>query len=100
MKKSAYMLLTIVSAFAALFFLGYWMGWGFSLNRADVVRRVHEAWCRTDDRRVQDPSCCLDSVFRAELREAKFRRLRFRLDTVALTDSSVVRRATLRYYDD
>lgn len=100
MKKSAYMLLTIVSAFAALFFLGYWMGWGFILNRADVVRRVHEAWCRTDDRRVQDPSCCLDSVFRAELREAKFRRLRFRLDTVALTDSSVVRRATLRYYDD
>ena len=44
MKKSAYMLLTIVAAFAALFFLGYWMGYGITLNRANVERRIHEAW--------------------------------------------------------
>ena len=31
MKKSAYMLLTIVAALAALFFLGYWMGIGIPL---------------------------------------------------------------------
>ena len=47
MKKSAYMLLTIVAALAALFFLGYWMGYGITLNRANVERRIHEAWCRT-----------------------------------------------------
>lgn len=39
MKKSAYMLLTIVAALAALFFLGYWMGYGITLNRANVERR-------------------------------------------------------------
>ena len=34
MKKSAYMLLTIVAALAALFFLGYWMGYGITLRAA------------------------------------------------------------------
>ena len=31
MKKSVYIVLTLVAAFAALFFLGYWMGWGITL---------------------------------------------------------------------
>ena len=100
MKKSAYMLLTIVAAFAALFFLGYWMGYGITLNRANVERRIHEAWCRTDDRRAHDPSCRLDSVFVWELIDKNFRRLKFHLDTVALADSTVRLRADLRYHAD
>ena len=100
MKKSAYMLLTIVAALAALFFLGYWMGYGITLNRANVERRIHEAWCRTDDRRAHDPSCRLDSVFVWELIDKNFRRLKFHLDTVALADSTVRLRADLRYHAD
>ena len=100
MKKSVYIVLTLVAAFAALFFLGYWMGWGITLNRANVERRIHEAWCRTDDRRAQDPSCRLDSVFTRELADLNFRRLKFHLDTVALADSTVRLRSDLRYYAD
>ena len=100
MKKSVYIVLTLVAAFAALFFLGYWMGWGITLNRANVERRIHEAWCRTDDRRAQDPSCRLDSVFTCELADLNFRRLKFHLDTVALADSTVRLRSDLRYYAD
>ena len=100
MKKSAYMLLTIVAALAALFFLGYWMGYGITLNRANVERRIHEAWCRTDDRRAHDPSCRLDSVFVWELIDKNFRRLKFHLDTGALADSTVRLRADLRYHAD
>lgn len=33
MKKSAYMLLTIVAALAALFFLGYWMSYVMNVVR-------------------------------------------------------------------
>ena len=62
MKKSAYMLLTIVSALDALFFLGYWMGYGITLNRANVERRIHEAGCRTADRRAHDAACGPDSA--------------------------------------
>ena len=94
------MLLTIVAALAALFFLGYWMGYGITLNRANVERRIHEAWCRTDDRRAHDPSCRLDSVFVWELIDKNFRRLKFHLDTVALADSTVRLRADLRYHAD
>ena len=100
MKKSVYIVLTLVAAFAALFFLGYWMGWGITLNRANVERRIHEAWCRTDDRRAQDPSCRLDSVFTRELADLNFRRLKFHLDTVSLADSTVRLRSDLRYYAD
>ena len=100
MKKSVYIVLTLVAAFAALFFLGYWMGWGITLNRANVERRIHEAWCRTDDRRAQDPSCRLDSVFTRELADLNIRRLKFHLDTVALADSTVRLRSDLRYYAD
>ena len=45
MKKSAYMLLTIVAALAALFFLGYWMGYGITLRRRPPSSTSSSASC-------------------------------------------------------
>ena len=45
MKKSAYMLLIIVAALAALFFLGYWMGIGIPLAaQATIFDKFERAW--------------------------------------------------------
>lgn len=101
MSKSYYILLTIVAAAVAIFFLGRWTGMGLGLNNQRVMRTVHEAWCRADDRHAFSPEVGLDSLFRLQLREEGLRRLRFRLDTVSLTgDSTVVLRSALRYFDD
>ena len=101
MSKSYYILLTIVAAAVAIFFLGRWTGMGLGLNNQRVMRTVHEAWCRADDRHALSPEVGLDSLFRLQLREEGLRRLRFRLDTVSLAgDSTVVLRSALRYFDD
>lgn len=101
MSKSYYILLTIVAAAVAIFFLGRWTGMGLGLNNQRVMRTVHEAWCRADDRHAFSPEVGLDSLFRLQLREEGLHRLRFRLDTVSLTgDSTVVLRSALRYFDD
>ena len=101
MSKSYYILLTIVAAAVAIFFLGRWTGMGLGLNNQRVMRTVHEAWCRADDRHALSPEVGLDSLFRLQLREEGLHRLRFRLDTVSLTgDSTVVLRSALRYFDD
>lgn len=101
MSKSYYILLTLVAAAVAVFFLGRWTGMGLGLNSQRVTRTVHEAWCRADDRHALCPEAGLDSLFRQQLREGGLRRLRFRLDTVQLAgDSTVVLRSTLRYFDD
>ena len=101
MSKSYYILLTLVAATVAVFFLGRWTGMGLGLNSQRVTRTVHEAWCRADDRHALCPEAGLDSLFRQQLREGGLRRLRFRLDTVSLSgDSTVVLRFALRYFDD
>ena len=101
MSKSYYILLTIVAAAVAIFFLGRWTGMGLGLNNQRVMRTVHEAWCRADDRHALSPEVGLDSLFRLQLHEEGLRRLRFRLDTVSLAgDSTVVLRSALRYFDD
>ena len=101
MSKSYYILLTLVAATVAVFFLGRWTGMGLGLNSQRVTRTVHEAWCRADDRHALCPEAGLDSLFRQQLREGGLRRLRFRLDTVSLSgDSTVVLRSALRYFDD
>ncbi|MDM8336126.1 sensor histidine kinase [Mediterranea massiliensis] len=101
MSKSYYILLTIVAAAVAIFFLGRWTGMGLGLNNQRVMRTVHEAWCRADDRHAFSPEVGLDSLFRLQLREEGLHRLRFRLDTVSLAgDSTVVLRSALRYFDD
>lgn len=101
MSKSYYILLTIVAAAVAIFFLGRWTGMGLGLNNQRVMRTVHEAWCRADDRHAFSPEVGLDSLFRLQLHEEGLRRLRFRLDTVSLAgDSTVVLRSALRYFDD
>ena len=101
MSKSYYILLTIVAAAVAIFFLGRWTGMGLGLNNQRVMRTVHEAWCRADDRHALSPEVGLDSLFRLQLREDKLHRLRVRLYTVSLTgDSTVVLRSALRYFDD
>ena len=99
MSKSYYILLTLVAATVAVFFLGRWTGMGLGLNCQRVTRTVHEAWCRADDRHALCPEAGLDSLFRQQLREGGLRRLRFRLDTVSLSgDSTVVLRFALRYF--
>mgnify|MGYP000847011977 CR=1 FL=1 len=101
MSKSYYTLFTLVAAGIAVFFLGRWTGMSLGLHSQRVLRSVHEAWCRADDRRTVQLGVGLDSLFRSQLREEGLRRLRFRLDTVPLAgDSSVVFRSDLRYYDD
>lgn len=101
MSKSYYILLTLVAAAVAVFFLGRWTGMGLGLNSQRVTRTVHEAWCRADDRHALCPEAGLDSLFHQQLREGGLRRLRFRLDTVSLAgDSTVVLRSALRYFDD
>ena len=49
MKKSAYMLLTIVAALAALFFLGYWMGYGIPLAAQATIFDKFERVLPADD---------------------------------------------------
>lgn len=44
MSKSYYILLTLVAAAIAVFFLGRWTGMGLGLNSQRVTRTVHEAW--------------------------------------------------------
>ena len=99
MNKSNYILLTLVAAVIALFFLGRWTGMSLGLRSEQVARHVHEAWCRTDDAHAADTTLRIDSLFREELKAAGLRRLRFRLDIVGI-DSATVLRPTLRYYAD
>ena len=99
MNKSNYILLTLVAAVIALFFLGRWTGMSLGLRSEQVARNVHEAWCRADDACAADTTLRLDSLFREELKAAGLRRLRFRLNIVGM-DSATVRRPALRYYAD
>ena len=99
MNKSNYILLTLVAAVIALFFLGRWTGMSLGLRSEQVARHVHEAWCRTDDAHAADTTLRIDSLFREELKAAGLRRLRFRLDIVGI-DSATVLRPTLHYYAD
>lgn len=69
MSKSYYILLTLVAAAIAVFFLGRWTGMGLGLNSQRVTRTVHEAWCRADDRHALCPEAGLDSLFHQQLRE-------------------------------
>lgn len=99
MNKSNYILLTIVAAVIAVFFLGRWTGMSLALGSQRIVRNIHEAWCRADDAHAADSTLRLNDLFREELKMAGLRRLRFRLDIVGL-DSATVLRNTLRYYAD
>lgn len=49
MKKSYYILLTFVATAAVLFMLGNWMGRSISLNKQQVIRGIHEAYCHATD---------------------------------------------------
>ncbi len=101
MKKSYYLLLTLVAACVTTFFLGRWTGMSLSLGSQRIVRTVHESWCRADDAHAADTTLRLSNLFRDELQSAGLRHLRFRLDIVPLSgDSTVVLRDGLRYYAD
>ena len=97
MNKSNYILLTLVAAVIALFFLGRWTGMSLGLRSEQVARNVHEAWCRADDACAADTTLRLDSLFREELKAVGLRRLRFRLNIVGM-DSATALRPALRYY--
>ena len=67
MKKSYYTLLTIIAVIAVLYLQGNWVGRGFSLNKQQVTRNIHEAYCRATDAYEADSIKDLSSLFRIEL---------------------------------
>lgn len=100
MKKSYYILLTVTAVFAVLYLLGNWVGRSFGLNRQQVTRNIHEAYCRATDVYETDTTKNLSALFRHELDKAGLKRIKFRLDTVSLLTDSVVLKQDLRYFSD
>lgn len=100
MKKSYYILLTFVATAAVLFMLGNWMGRSIALNKQQVIRGIHEAYCHATDAYETDSAKNLSSLFRDELSKVKLNRIKFRMDTVSLQGSSVVLKQDLYYFAD
>lgn len=100
MKKSYYILLTITATFVVLFMLGNWMGMSFGLNKKQVTRRIHEAYCHATDTYEADRTKDLSDLFREELDKSNLKRIKFRMDTVSLQQSSAVLRKELDYFSD
>lgn len=100
MKKSYYILLTFVATAAVLFMLGNWMGRSISLNKQQVIRGIHEAYCHATDAYEADRTKDLSPLFRDELSKAKLKRIKFRMDTVLLQQESVVLKQDLHYFAD
>lgn len=100
MKKSYYTLLTIIAVIAVLYLQGNWVGRGFSLNKQQVTRNIHEAYCRATDAYEADSIKDLSSLFRIELDKVYLNRIKFRLDTVSLLTDSVILKQDLQYFSD
>ncbi len=100
MKKSYYILLTFAATAAVLFMLGNWMGRSIALNKQQVIRGIHEAYCHATDSYEADRTKDLSPLFRDELSKAKLKRIKFRMDTVSLQRDSVVLKQDLRYFAD
>lgn len=100
MKKSYYVLLTITATFVVLFLLGNWVGVSLGLNKNQVTRRIHEAYCHATDTYEADNTKNLSTLFREELDKGSLKRIKFRMDTVSLGGDSVVLREDLNYFSD
>lgn len=101
MKKSFYILLTVTAGSVVLFMLGNWVGRSFGLNKRNVTRNIHEAYCRATEAYDADRTRDLSALFRNELDKAGVKRIKFRWDPVSLAaDSTLALREHLPYYSD
>lgn len=102
MQKSFYILLTITATFVVLFLLGNWVGRSFGLNKQQVIRSIHESYCRATDAYQEDTTRQLTALFRKELNDAGVERIKFRLDTISLeaATDTVFLKEHLPYFSD
>lgn len=100
MKKSYYILLTITAIMAVLFLMGNWVGRSFGLNKQQVTRNLHEAFCRATEAYEADTAKNLSALFSEELAKADLARIYFEMDTVSLLTGSVVLKQDLHYFSD
>lgn len=102
MQKSFYILLTVTATFIVLFLLGNWVGRSFGLNKQQVIRSIHESYCRATDAYQADTTQNLSTLFRRELNDAGVERIKFRLDTISLESSTdtIFLRENLPYFSD
>lgn len=100
MKKSYYILLTVTATAVVLFMMGNWIGRNFKMNKQQVMRNIHEAYCHATDTYEADSTKVLSDLFRSELDEVGLLRIKFRLDTVSLLSDSVALKQDLRYFSD
>lgn len=100
MKKSYYILLTITAIMAVLFLMGNWVGRSFGLNKQQVTRNIHEAYCHATDAYEADSTANLSDLFRKELDKVELKRIRFRMDTVLFNTDSVALKQDLHYFSD
>lgn len=100
MKKSYYILLTLIAIMAVLFLMGNWVGRSFGLNKQQVTRNIHEAYCHATDAYEADTTKSLPWLFRTELDKAGLERIAFQMDTMSLASDSVILKQDLRYFSD
>lgn len=102
MQKSFYILLTVTATFVVLFLLGNWVGRSFGLNKQQVIRSIHESYCRATDAYRGDTTLRLPALFRQELNDAGVERIKFRIDTISLdaATDSIYLREDLPYFSD
>lgn len=102
MQKSFYILLTVTATFVVLFLLGNWVGRSFGLNKQQVIRSIHESYCRATDAHRGDTTLRLPALFRQELNDAGVERIKFRIDTISLdaATDTIYLREDLPYFSD
>lgn len=102
MQKSFYILLTVTATFVVLFLLGNWVGRSFGLNKQQVIRSIHESYCRATDAHRRDTTLRLPALFRQELNDAGVERIKFRIDTISLdaATDTIYLREDLPYFSD
>ena len=72
---------------------GEWIGRGYALINERLAQQIHESFCRATEHYATDSTQQLSLLFRRELDKCRLERLRFRLDTVELTDREALRQA-------
>ena len=99
MGKSFYIILVMVAGTIVAYLSGEWIGRGYALINERLAQQVHESFCRATEHYATDSTQQLSLLFRRELDKCRLERLRFRLDTVELTDR-VALRSDIQYAAD
>ena len=84
MKKSFYIILTIVATFVVLYLQGYWIGKSYRLIEGQLARQLHESFFHATETYEADTTQSVSYLFRKELDESGLEKVNFRLDTVGI----------------